>query len=121
MVVLHFAREVRLPETNLQGATFVGAAASQDSPVRQLFGGGLFVGTLLLWLAFFMSLLVVYLLTNWMPTLIQQASGASLAGAAFMWRWLHGASQTWAIAFTSGDAAILSPSRSRYAWAAGPA
>ena len=72
------------PETNLQGAKFVGAAASQESPVRQLFGGGLFVGTLLLWLAFFMSLLVVYLLTNWMPTLIQQASGASLAGAAFM-------------------------------------
>ena len=30
-------------------------------------------GTLLLWLAFFMSLLVVYLLSNWMPTLIQQA------------------------------------------------
>jgi AAHS family 4-hydroxybenzoate transporter-like MFS transporter len=54
------------------------------SPVRQLFGGGLFLGTLLLWLAFFMSLLVVYLLTNWMPTLIQHTSGASLADAAFM-------------------------------------
>ena len=39
-------------------------------------------GTLLLWLAFFMSLLVVYLMTNWMPTLLQQASGASLADAA---------------------------------------
>src|SRR5262249_3998342 len=52
--------------------------------VRQLFGGGLVIGTLVLWLAFFMSLLVVYLLTNWMPTLIQQTTGASLAGAAFM-------------------------------------
>jgi MFS transporter, AAHS family, 4-hydroxybenzoate transporter len=31
-----------------------------------------------------MSLLVVYLLTNWMPTLMQQASGASLSTAAFM-------------------------------------
>jgi AAHS family 4-hydroxybenzoate transporter-like MFS transporter len=31
-----------------------------------------------------MSLLVVYLLTNWMPTLIQQASGASLADAGWM-------------------------------------
>ena len=29
-----------------------------------------------------MSLLVVYLMTNWMPTLLQQASGASLADAA---------------------------------------
>ena len=72
------------PSADLRGATFVGAAASQASPVRQLFGGGLFLGTLLLWLSFFMSLLVVYLLTNWMPTLIQQSSGASLAGAASM-------------------------------------
>lgn len=72
------------PAADLRGATFVGAAASQASPVRQLFGGGLVLGTLLLWLSFFMSLLVVYLLTNWMPTLIQQTSGASLAGAAFM-------------------------------------
>jgi len=72
------------PAADLRGVTFVGVAASQLSPVRQLFGGGLFAGTLLLWLSFFMSLLIVYLLTNWMPTLIQQASGASLAGAAFM-------------------------------------
>ena len=72
------------PESDLAAARFVGAAASTVSPVRQLFGGGLFVGTLLLWLSFFMSLLVVYLLTNWMPTLIQQASNASLADAARM-------------------------------------
>lgn len=72
------------PTADLRGATYVGVAASQASPVRQLFGGGLFSGTLLLWLAFFMSLLVVYLLTNWMPTLIQHTAGASLAGAAFM-------------------------------------
>ena len=52
--------------------------------MAQLFGGGLLKGTLLLWLAFFMSLLVVYLMTNWMPTLLQQASGASLADAAFI-------------------------------------
>ena len=71
------------PDTALEGATFVGASASTVSPVRQLFGGGLFAGTLLLWLSFFMSLLVVYLLTNWMPTLIEQ-SGASLANAARM-------------------------------------
>ncbi len=71
------------PDVDLRDATFVGAAASTISPVRQLFGGGLFAGTLLLWLSFFMSLLVVYLLTNWMPTLIQQ-SGASLADAARM-------------------------------------
>ena len=72
------------PDTSLDEAQFVGTTAPAASPVRQLFGGGLFAGTLLIWLAFFMSLLVVYLLTNWMPTLIQQASGASLSNAAFM-------------------------------------
>jgi len=72
------------PAADLRGATFVGAAASPASPVVQLFGSRLFAGTLLLWLAFFMSLLVVYLMTNWMPTLLQQATGASLADAAFI-------------------------------------
>jgi AAHS family 4-hydroxybenzoate transporter-like MFS transporter len=71
-------------DVDFDGATFIGGAPATVSPVRQLFGGELLAGTVLLWIAFFMSLLVVYLLTNWMPTLIQQASGASLASAAFM-------------------------------------
>src|SRR5262245_40777193 len=69
------------PGVDLRGARFGGAEASAVSPVRQLFAGGLMKGTLLLWLAFFMSLLVVYLLSNWMPTLIQR-SGSSLRSAA---------------------------------------
>jgi AAHS family 4-hydroxybenzoate transporter-like MFS transporter len=72
------------PAANLEGARFVGASPSQVSPVRQLFGGGLLGITLLLWLAFFMSLLSVYLLMNWMPTLIQQSARASIADAAFI-------------------------------------
>jgi AAHS family 4-hydroxybenzoate transporter-like MFS transporter len=70
------------PTADIRGARFVDAAISTGSPVAQLFDDGLLTGTLLLWLAFFMSLLVVYLMTNWMPTLLQQASGASLADAA---------------------------------------
>jgi AAHS family 4-hydroxybenzoate transporter-like MFS transporter len=72
------------PATEWRGATFVDNALPKASPVVQLFGGGLMQGTLLLWLAFFTSLLGVYLMTNWMPTLLQQASGASLADAAFI-------------------------------------
>ena len=72
------------PATDFRGATFVDAAVPNRSPVVQLFSGGLLKGTLLLWLAFFMSLLVVYLMTSWMPTLLQQASGASIADAAFI-------------------------------------
>ena len=69
------------PDPALEGARFAGADAPRRSPVRELFAGGLLPGTLLLWLAFFMSLLVVYLLSNWMPTLIQR-SGISLSRAS---------------------------------------
>jgi AAHS family 4-hydroxybenzoate transporter-like MFS transporter len=72
------------PAADVKDVEFCGATPSSMSPVQQLFGSAFLLGTLLLWLAFFTSLLVVYLLTNWMPTLIQQTSGASLAGAAFM-------------------------------------
>ena len=72
------------PSADVRGATFVDTAVSNASPVKQLFGGGLLKGTLLLWVAFFTSLLGVYLMTNWMPILLQQASGASIADAAFI-------------------------------------
>ena len=72
------------PAADFRSIRFVESAAPKASPVAQLFGGGLLKGTLLLWLAFFMSLLVVYLMTSWMPTLLQQASGASIADAAFI-------------------------------------
>jgi AAHS family 4-hydroxybenzoate transporter-like MFS transporter len=72
------------PDLDLRDASFTGAKAPALSPVRQLFSGGLVHGTLLLWLAFFMSLLVVYLLSNWMPTLIQRSTGASLSHAALI-------------------------------------
>jgi MFS transporter, AAHS family, 4-hydroxybenzoate transporter len=63
------------------GARFVGAHKPEGLPVQQLFRRDLVVGTLLLWLTFFMSLLVVYLLSSWLPTLIR-STGASLATAA---------------------------------------
>lgn len=55
--------------------------AHGGSPVRQLFTPEYRTGTLLLWIVFFMSLLVVYLLTNWLPTLIHH-SGLPLAVAS---------------------------------------
>jgi AAHS family 4-hydroxybenzoate transporter-like MFS transporter len=69
-----------LPES---AAYLQSIARERVSPVLQLFEGGLLVGTLLLWLSFFMSLLVVYLLSNWMPTLIR-GTGASLSHAALL-------------------------------------
>jgi AAHS family 4-hydroxybenzoate transporter-like MFS transporter len=58
------------------------------SSIAGLFSGDRAVGTILLWITYFMGLLVVYLLTNWLPTLMQQSgvalSLASLVTAMFM-------------------------------------
>lgn len=64
------------PVPELEGARFVGARKVEGSPVRQLFLPGLAAGTLLLWLTFLMSLLVFYLLTSWLPTLLNSAGFA---------------------------------------------
>lgn len=71
------------PEANLEAAIFAGARKPHDSPMRQLLSGDLLLGTLLLWSAFFMSLLVVYLLSSWLPTLIN-GSGVSLRMASLI-------------------------------------
>ncbi|APF00440.1 MFS transporter [Pseudomonas putida] len=41
------------------------------------------LGTVLLWLTYFMGLVIVYLLTSWLPTLMRD-SGASMEQAAFI-------------------------------------
>jgi AAHS family 4-hydroxybenzoate transporter-like MFS transporter len=40
------------------------------NPVAQLFAGGLAISTILLWIAFFASLLNMYLFSYWMPTVL---------------------------------------------------
>ncbi|MRW89215.1 MFS transporter [Duganella sp. FT80W] len=53
------------------------------SPVVQLFRPGLLGGTVLLWMTFFMSLLIIYLISSWLPTLLNSA-GHSLSQASFI-------------------------------------
>jgi AAHS family 4-hydroxybenzoate transporter-like MFS transporter len=71
------------PEADLSGATYTGVTKPKGSPVRQLFQPGLVTGTLLIWLTFFMSLLVFYLLASWLPTVISSA-GMTLKEASLM-------------------------------------
>jgi AAHS family 4-hydroxybenzoate transporter-like MFS transporter len=74
------------PQAKLAGAGFFipePPAAVRRSPVAQLFATPLAFGTLALWAAFFMSLLIVYLLTNWLPTLFKEA-GFPIAKAALV-------------------------------------
>jgi AAHS family 4-hydroxybenzoate transporter-like MFS transporter len=53
------------------------------SPISQLFRPDLIKGTLLLWTTFFMSLLIIYLLSSWLPTLLN-AAGHKLSQASFI-------------------------------------
>lgn len=50
---------------------------------RSLFSGGFAVLTSRLWLSYFMGLLIIYLLTGWLPTLMRDA-GFSIERAAFI-------------------------------------
>ncbi|QGZ65879.1 MFS transporter [Paraburkholderia acidisoli] len=43
------------------------------APVRMLFADGYAMSTLMLWVTYFMGLLIIYLLTGWLPTLIKDA------------------------------------------------
>ncbi len=66
-----------------EDATFTGTIKPSASPVPDLFRNGLATGTLLIWVTFFMSLLVFYLLSSWLPLLITTA-GFSMANASLM-------------------------------------
>ncbi|WP_323119003.1 MFS transporter [Burkholderia alba] len=71
------------PRADLTNATFAAARRLAGSPVARLFRADLMRGTVLLWLAFFMSLLVIYLLSSWLPTFLR-ATGATLRTAALV-------------------------------------
>lgn len=72
------------PSKDLANARFsVTEKARAGFPVKHLFDRDLRRGTLLLWLAFFMSLLVIYLLSSWLPTLIS-STGMTLKKASLV-------------------------------------
>lgn len=72
-----------VPTADLEGAVFAVPVRPEGSPVSRLFKDGLAAGTVLIWLTFFMSLLVFYLLSSWLPLLITSA-GFSMANASLM-------------------------------------
>ena len=59
----------------------------QGMPLRHLFTGGRATGTVLLWIPFFMNLLILYFIVNWLPSLLIDAgmpiSAGLTANAAF--------------------------------------
>lgn len=67
-----------------EGTRFVAPPEhSGDFPVRQLFTEGRAATTVLMWVIFFMNLLVIYLLANWLPTVINNV-GLSFETAVYI-------------------------------------
>jgi AAHS family 4-hydroxybenzoate transporter-like MFS transporter len=59
----------------------IGESNTRQSPIRQILSGSHRAGTLLLWTSFFMSLLIIYMMTSWLPILIKD-TGLQLSQAA---------------------------------------
>lgn len=68
-------------QTNHPGLT--AHEASAQAPIRELFRAPFALGTVLLWVSFFMSLLIIYLISSWLPTLLHN-TGASLSRASWV-------------------------------------
>lgn len=72
------------PDADLRNASYaVAEKPASGSPLRQLFDPQLRRGTLVLWLMFFMCMLIIYLLSSWLPTLIK-STGRSLEDASLV-------------------------------------
>lgn len=68
--------DFHVPEENVE-------PTSKKGIFGMLFSAKYAKGTVLLWLTYFMGLVVIYLLTSWLPTLMRE-TGASLERAAFI-------------------------------------
>ncbi|SEK06655.1 MFS transporter [Paraburkholderia diazotrophica] len=80
-VLSRIARDARLTEARF--ITAEAASENRSSALRVVLSSRLRFGTLMLWLAYFMGLLIYYLLTNWLPTLFKD-TGFSGESAALM-------------------------------------
>lgn len=69
-------RNFHIPQENIE-------LANKHNVFGMLFSSKYIKGTLLLWLTYFMGLVMIYLLTSWLPTLMHE-TGASLERAAFL-------------------------------------
>jgi AAHS family 3-hydroxyphenylpropionic acid transporter len=72
-----------LPESARFLAARRSPSAPQVSPVLALFGGGRAISSLLLWIAAFCALLILFLMLNWLPLLLA-AKGVAKADAAIV-------------------------------------
>jgi MFS transporter, AAHS family, 4-hydroxybenzoate transporter len=72
----------------LRESPLVLSAASDERPkrlpIKHLFTEGRAIGTLLLWIPFFMNLLIIYFIVSWLPGLLRQTGMSIVAGVMAM-------------------------------------
>lgn len=79
------------PAADLDEIRFVHSGERRsDFPVKHLFSRALVRDTLLLWMMTFGTLLVVYMLGNWLPLLVHESGAAPGTGARMMSCYLFG-------------------------------
>ncbi len=79
-IMSKIAPEISAAELDLSPPAAERADANKGLPVRHLFTEERAAGTLLLWIPFFMNLLILYFIVNWLPGLLRQSGFAVTAG-----------------------------------------
>ena len=80
-IMQKIAPEISAAELNLSSpAVAAHEERNEGLPVRQLFTQDRAAGTILLWIPFFMNLLILYFIVNWLPGLLRQSGLAVSAG-----------------------------------------
>ena len=79
-IMRKIAPEISAAELNLPAAVPARPETSDGLPVRHLFTQDRAAGTILLWIPFFMNLLILYFIVNWLPGLLRQSGLAVSAG-----------------------------------------
>jgi MFS transporter, AAHS family, 4-hydroxybenzoate transporter len=119
------------PHVDTAGATIeVEEQAANGVPLKHLFAERRYVTTVLLWIIFFASLLVLYFLVNWLPSLLHRSglplqraivatvllNAGGIVGAIILGRLIDRFGPIWILAFAyalaAGATAALGPSSS---------
>jgi AAHS family 4-hydroxybenzoate transporter-like MFS transporter len=79
-IMREIAPEISSAELDLSSPGRERADANEGLPVRRLFTEERAAGTILLWIPFFMNLLILYFIVNWLPGLLRQSGLAVSAG-----------------------------------------
>jgi MFS transporter, AAHS family, 4-hydroxybenzoate transporter len=80
-IMREIAPEISAAELDLSSpVASARAERSEGLPVRRLFTEDRAAGTILLWIPFFMNLLILYFIVNWLPGLLRQSGLAVSAG-----------------------------------------